>query len=65
MPIKKVWCARPDLNRYGLYDQRILSPLRLPFPPLAHTRLIFKKPPLRLDQNISLAQILVILTYFW
>lgn len=28
------WCPRPDSNRHGLLVRRILSPVRLPIPPL-------------------------------
>jgi hypothetical protein len=28
------WCRRPDSNRHGVFVRRILSPLRLPIPPL-------------------------------
>ena len=30
------WWARRDLNPQGLFNQRILSPSRIPIPPLAH-----------------------------
>ena len=30
------WWARWDLNPQGLFSQRILSPSRIPIPPLAH-----------------------------
>jgi hypothetical protein len=33
--MKLVWWARRDLNPQGLFNQRILSPPRIPIPPLA------------------------------
>lgn len=33
---KFLWWARGDLNPQGYLDQRILSPSRIPIPPLAH-----------------------------
>ena len=33
------WCRRPESNRYGLWRDGILSPLRLPIPPLRQTKL--------------------------
>ena len=34
-----IWCTRPESNRYALLGRRILSPVRLPVPPLVHCEL--------------------------
>ena len=39
----KLLCRRPESNRYGPTDRGILSPLRLPVPPLRHKILFIKK----------------------
>ena len=36
----RVWCRWPESNRHGLFNRRILSPVRLPVPP--HLHFIFK-----------------------
>ena len=35
-----LWCRWPESNRHGLFNRRILSPVRLPVPP--HLHLIFE-----------------------
>ena len=30
------WCRWPESNRHGLFNRRILSPVRLPIPPHLH-----------------------------
>ena len=30
------WCRWPESNRHGLFNRRILSPVRLPVPPHLH-----------------------------
>ncbi len=37
-PHKRWWCRRPESNRHVLLEHRILSPGRLPIPPLRHGR---------------------------
>jgi hypothetical protein len=44
------WCRRPDLNRHDGNHRRILSPLRLPIPPL---RL---EAPIRIELMIKVLQ---------
>ena len=31
-----IWCRWPESNRHGLFNRRILSPVRLPVPPHLH-----------------------------
>ena len=33
------WCRWPESNRHGLFNRRILSPVRLPVPPHLHFEL--------------------------
>ena len=34
------WCRWPESNRHGLFNRRILSPVRLPIPPHLHLLII-------------------------
>ena len=36
LPQRNIWCRRPESNRHVLLEHRILSPGRLPIPPLRH-----------------------------
>ena len=45
------WCRRPESNRYGLWrDRGILSPLRLPVPPLRQVIKWRRHPDLNRDK---------------
>ena len=51
-----IWCARRESNPHGLFIQGILSPSRLPIPPLAHGVFIKMEAPTGIEPVYAVLQ---------